>query len=114
LSKSIGFLLLLWVGIFLPVTEYQVSHVGSIGSLIGFSADTAATTDADDSQSNKKMSKNDRYTASLNLDLSDFTLVVGLPQLSLSSASLIARRLREDFVSRELPPEDRPPIALAA
>lgn len=112
-TKSIGFMLLLWIGIFLPVTEYQVSHLGSIGSVIGIAFGGGDIAD-EHAETDKQPSKTDRYTTSVGVDLSDFTLVVGPPELALRSEPLPARRISEGFASRPLPPEERPPIGAAA
>lgn len=107
-------MLLLWIGIFLPVTEYQVSHLGGIGSLISvtFGDDDSASDER--AQTDKATNNSDRYTASVGIDLSDFTLVIGPLELALRSEPLPERRISEGFASRDLPPEERPPIGVAA
>ncbi|MFN3623889.1 MAG: hypothetical protein ACK4TP_07475 [Hyphomicrobium sp.] len=113
-TKSIGLLLLLWIGIFLPVTEYQVSHLGGIGSLIGVASNGDTAAPDKHAQPNKQTSKSDRYAASAGIDLTDFTLVVAAPEPTSKSESLPTRRISDGFTSRDLPPEERPPISLAA
>lgn len=113
-TKSIGFLLLLWIGIFLPVTEYQVSHLSGLGSLIGVTFGDDEDASDQHAQTSKQSDKTDRYTSSVGIDLSDFTLVAEPPQLALKSEPLPAPRISEGFKSLDLPPEERPPIAQAA
>ena len=110
-TKSIGFLLLLWIGIFLPVTEYQVSHAGGLSDFLGISLNAEPQPDASDLA---KGSKTERYKASVSLDLSDFTLVVGPQQIALKSEPLHETAIDQGFASRALPPQERPPNATLA
>ncbi len=110
-TKSIGFLLLLWIGIFLPVTEYQVSHAGGVAGLTGIAL--SAESEPDSSELGKT-SKTDRYKASVSVDLSDFTLVIGPQQIALRSETLHETPIDQGFASRALPPQERPPNATLA
>lgn len=108
---SLGFLLLLWIGIFIPVTEYQVSHLatGMAGMLLGDDGeghDAEALAQAPDA-SNHAGSSSDA-------DLMDFTLVAGPSQIVLRGEPLGLQRLAKGFASRSLPPQERPPIEIAA
>lgn len=110
-TKSIGFLLLLWIGIFLPVTEQQAPQLADLGSLLSISfgddeADTDARASADHS--------NPSTGSSVNADLSDITLVTEPTDLALTVAPLGAQRIAEGFASRALPPQERPPNDAAA
>ncbi len=109
-TKSFGFLLLLWIGIFLPVTEYQVSHLASIGSLI----DVASGDDEAAADELAQSGQCDRLSASCAADLSDFTLVGLLPSISLRCGPLDAQCISDGFTSRDLPPQERPPNSSAA
>lgn len=95
------------------MTEYQVSNSGGIASLIDtMIGDDESAGGAE--QTREQTDQSDRYSASVGIDLSDFTLVVGPPQLALMSEPLDARALNEGFASRALPPQERPPNTFAA
>lgn len=108
---SLGFLLLLWIGIFIPVSEYQMSHVASgmadmLFSDDGVGDDGEALTQAQDASNHGDSSS--------GADLMDFTLVAGPSQIVLRGEPLGLQRLANGFASRTLPPQQRPPIEIAA
>jgi hypothetical protein len=113
-TKSIGFLLLLWVGIFLPVTEYQVSHAADLGSLASSILGDEQSTDDSASDTNGQHDLGDRHSGYAGIDLSEFTIAAGPPTLAMTLERVGEPRIAEGFKSRALPPQERPPNSAAA
>ena len=113
-TKTIGFLLLLWMGIFLPITEYQMSHASDVGSIAAAASGDDDDTADEPAHSDAQHDSSDRYTGFASLDLSEITLAVGPPDLTLKAGPLPATRIAEGFKSRALPPQERPPNSAAA
>jgi hypothetical protein len=110
-AKSIGFMLLLWIGILIPVTGDQLSHfVGSsdLGAAHHTSLDGDGTALAQDADAN------DDSSSFASTDLSDFIFAPRPPQVSLPGELMITRRLAAGFSSRALAPQERPPNTAAA
>ena len=107
-TKSFGFLLLLWIGAFLPISEYQATHLADLGGLISTALagepadhDEVAEADTDDQSS--------RFNASI-VDLSDFTLAIGPPELGVAVPYVVEQPAALRLTSRDMPPRHRPPI----
>jgi hypothetical protein len=112
-AKSIGFMLLLWIGIVIPVTGDQLSHfVGS--SDLGAAHHTSLDDDGDGTALAQDADANDDSSSFASTDLSDFIFVSLPPQVSLPGDLMITRRLAAGFSSRELAPQERPPNTAAA
>ncbi|WP_424958911.1 hypothetical protein [Hyphomicrobium sp. 1Nfss2.1] len=111
-TKSFGFMLLLWIGAFLPISEYRVSHPADLGGLLSTTLagepadhDEIAEADTDDPAY--------RFNAS-SADLLDFTLTIGPAELGVPIPYVIERFGARPLTSRNMPPRHRPPINAAA
>lgn len=113
-AQSIGFLLLLWIGIFIPVAGDQVSHLVGSHDLGGIFHGGLDDGDSDDTALSQDKGAAEHSGSFASADLTDFTVAPQPPQVSALGNALIAPRIAAAFASRALPPEERPPIALTA
>lgn len=111
-TKSFGFMLLLWIGAFLPISEYQASHLADLGGLIS-TAFAGEPADHDEVAAADTNEQSYRFNAT-SADLSDFTLAIGPAELGVPFAYVVERHGPERLTSRDMPPRHRPPINAAA
>jgi len=114
-TTSIGFLLLLWIGIVIPAAEQQLAHLADDpGAKSAF--DTASA--ADDRYSTKIPAGHADGVSSpsgaSNPDLTDITLPASAPAARPVSQPFGPARVVDRIWSRQLPPQERPPKHRAA
>lgn len=113
-AKSIGLILLLWIGIVLPVAGEQVSHFAG-SSDVGAVFHTGLNDgDGDDTALSQDQCCDEQSNSVASADLSDFTFAPQPPRVSALGNPLLTPRVAAAFTSRALPPEERPPIARTA
>lgn len=105
-------MLLLWIGAFLPISEYQASHLADLGGLIS-TAFAGEPADHDEVAAADTDEQSYRFNAT-SADLSDFTLAIGPAELGVPFAYVVERHGPERLTSRDMPPRHRPPINAAA
>jgi len=111
-TKSFGFMLLLWIGAFLPISEYQATHLADLGGLLG-AALASAPADHDEVAAADTDEPSYRFNAT-SADLSDFTLAMGPAELGVPFPYVVERHGAERLTSRDMAPRYRPPINAAA
>jgi hypothetical protein len=114
-TYSIGFLLLLWIGLVLPTAEQQLLHVADDQSgRVLFDRDSGPAPAAGGDDGPGLVGGDDKSPNGATPDLPDMTAAGSMPQVA--GIYLPTRLLVVDptFVSRTPLPQERPPKALAA
>jgi hypothetical protein len=109
-TYSIGFLLLLWVGLVLPTTEQQLLHFADDqASKVLFDGDSGPAPAAGGDDEAGLVGSDDKSPNGAAPDLPDITAAGSMPQVSgtyVPSRPLIAN---STFMSRTPLPQERPP-----
>jgi hypothetical protein len=110
-TTSIGFLLLLWLGVVVPAAEQQLAHLADDpGATSGIDAAAAG----DDGASGDAPPQANASDVPDNPDLCDISVHTTAPQVTPVLLSPSPARVADRVPSRHLPPQERPPKPLAA
>jgi hypothetical protein len=114
-TYSIGFLLLLWVGLVLPTTEQQLLHFADDqASKVLFDGGSGSAPAAGGDDEPGLVGSDDQSPNGATPDLPDITAAGSMPQVAGVYVPTRPLIVYPTFVSRTPLPQERPPKALAA
>jgi hypothetical protein len=114
-TYSIGFLLLLWIGLVLPTTEQQLLHFADDqSSKVLFDRDSGPVPAAGGDDEPRLVDSDDKSPNGATPDLPDITAAGSMPRVAGADVSSRPVIVNSTFISRTPLPQERPPKALAA